>query len=449
MDETILANLNEQQKKAVLHNEGALLVLAGPGSGKTTILTKRIIRLLQESENEKFKILALTFTTKAANEMKERLEASLENDVRRAFIGTFHSFCSDVLKKYGSYIGLNNEFTIYERESDYVHLLIEAIKEEIADGNSENKELIGVFSDEQVLRSNADQLYASISKLKSRLISPENVKDLRIENQKEIGVVYKLYNNKLRANNAVDFADLLFLTHQLFTQKPFISKQYRNNFKYLLIDEAQDTNKAQFELIQAFCGEDYKNLFIVADEDQLIYEWNDARFEYLLQFVKNQQAGILQMFENYRCPKDILTVANRLISININRFSQKQGLHANKHDDNSITLKNFQTPEIEAYEVVKEILKIQNYNETCIIARNKYTLSSFEKELKKNNIPYHIAKNEERFSSLEVQALINILQATFNEEDKLHINQLNVFFKLSSDNISLETDNGTYFMRFI
>lgn len=450
MNDSILSGLNEQQKNAVLHKDGALLVIAGPGSGKTTILTRRISYLLTQTKNEKFKILALTFTTKAANEMKERVEKYVGEDIKRFFIGTFHSFCSDVLRKYGSYIGINNEFTIYEKESDYVQLFIEAIQDELSNEHSVHIQALRRLQDDQFLRSNANKLYSAISRMKSRLISPENIQQVGIEYKEELQVAYQLYNDKLRTNNAVDFADLLFLTYRLFKEKPFISKQYRSVYQYLMIDEAQDTNKAQFELIQTFCGSDYKNVFIVADEDQLIYEWNDARFEYLMQFVKKQDATVLQMFENYRCPREVLIAANRLIRLNINRFDDKKDLNANKlSEENTITITKYSNSIDESLGVVNYIEELEAFNDTCIIARNKYVLNVFEDQLKEQGIPYQLANTDERFSSSEVSMIIHLLQAAFNEEDKHHIRLICNYFGINSEDLMLLTEEGTFFMRLI
>src|SRR5699024_458591 len=170
-------------------------------------------------------------------------------------------------------------------------------------------------------------------RIKNQLKGTEDIPVNSRKYNNKFRLIYKLYNKKLRENTAIDYGDLLFLTYQLFTEKPFIAKQYRRVFKHLLIDEAQDTNKAQFELIKAFCGKDYANIFIVADEDQLIYEWNDAKFEYLLEFVKLYDARTIQMFENYRCPESVLKMANQLIKLNVNRLTSKKDLQANKNND--------------------------------------------------------------------------------------------------------------------
>ncbi|UOF91464.1 UvrD-helicase domain-containing protein [Fodinisporobacter ferrooxydans] len=262
----LLDGLNDQQREAVLHKDGSLLVISGPGSGKTTILTRRIAYLLNESKGETFKILALTFTTKAANEMKERIEKYVGNDVKRLFIGTFHSFCCDVLRKYGSYIGIDNEFTLYENNGEYIQLLIEAIQDELARSDSKYRDILMKFKEDAVLRNSVQGIYAKIIQLKNRLIAPAEIHQVGSNFSEDFRVMYQLYNEKLRANNVVDFADLLFLSCKLFQERPFIGKQYRNVYRYLLIDEAQDTNKAQFELIQALCGREHRNVFVVACE---------------------------------------------------------------------------------------------------------------------------------------------------------------------------------------
>src|SRR5699024_3309641 len=180
----------------------------------------------------------------------------------------------------------------------------------------------------------------------------------------------------------IDFSDLLLLTHQLFKDKPSITNHERNIFNHLLCDKAQDTNKSTFEIIKAFCGDDYENMFIVADEDQLIYEWNDAKFEYLLEFMKIYKARTIQMFENYRCPESILNMANQLIKLNVNRLNNKKDLRANKNNsDNNVSLIQYDTPEIESELITSEIIKTNDFNNTCVIARNRFVLELIEEEL--------------------------------------------------------------------
>lgn len=449
--EKIISDLNEQQKKAVLHKDGVLLVISGPGSGKTTILTRRIAYLLTQSINERFKILALTFTARAANEIRERVKQLVGDEVKRLFIGTFHSFCCDVLRKYGNYIGIRNDFTLYEKEDDYVQLLIEAIQDELSKENSIYKELLLGLREDQLLRSNVKKMHSTIIRLKNRLIPPNQLiqKEQHTRELEKLQVVYQLYNDKLRANNVVDFADLLFLTHKLLTEKTFISRQYRAVYSHLLIDEAQDTNKAQFELIKVFCGKDYQNVFIVADEDQLIYEWNDARFEYLKGFAAMKKATIIQMVKNYRCPKEVLDAANQLIQLNISRIKDKEELEATKMlGEQAIFLTEYDEPKDEALGVVHRIEELNEYDQTCIIARNRFLLERFEQCLKEREIPYHIV-TDSHFFTREVNAIIHLLQATFNEEDRLHIRLLCNYFGINMDDLLLVTDDGTFFMRLI
>ncbi|MEH7223722.1 ATP-dependent helicase [Bacillus sp. JJ1566] len=444
--------LNNQQKEAVLDNSGPLLVIAGPGSGKTHMLTRRIARIISETKEEKFKLLALTFTTKAANEMKERVEHLVGEGVNRLFISTFHGFCFEVLRKYGSYIGLNNEFTIYDQSSDtnnYVEILIEAILEELKKEDTTTYPLLSKYSNRQLLKNDATKLLNGISRLKNQLRTPKNMPANSRVYDESFRLVYRLYDEKLRENNAIDYGDLLLLTYRLFTEKPFVAKQYRRVFKHLLIDEAQDTNKAQFELVKSFCGDDYKNLFIVADEDQLIYEWNDARFEYLLEFVKIYSAKTIQMFENYRCPESVLAMANQLIKLNMNRLDSKKDLRANKYGEReSIVLNKYRYPEEESKDITKKIREINEYNSTCIIARNRFALKRIENDLKNMGIPYNYPSTSERFLSKEAKLTIAVLQSVFNEEDKVYINILCDYFVLNSDDL-FNLKDQTRFTKFI
>src|SRR5690625_2221746 len=391
--EQIKDELNPQQREAVFDDDGPLLVIAGPGSGKTHILTRRIARIITETSGGKFRILALTFTNKAADEMKERVEQLVGDEVDRLFISTFHGFCFEALRKYGSYINLDNNFTIYDQSANtnnYIALLIEAIQDELNEEFSTKNNALSRYKNKQVLKNDASKLLNAIFRLKNRLVTPEDIPHDSRKYDKIFRTVYTLYNKKLRDNNVIDFSDLLLLTYQLFKDKPFIAKQYRKTFKHLLIDEAQDTNKAQFEIIKALCGDNYENIFIVADEDQLIYEWNDARFEYLLEFMKIYKARTVQMFENYRCPESILNMANQLIKLNVNRLNNKKDLRANKNNsDNNVSLTQYDTPEMESESITNEILKVNDFNNTCVIARNRFVLELIEEDLKNKEIPFN------------------------------------------------------------
>ncbi|MYL29881.1 AAA family ATPase [Halobacillus halophilus] len=450
--EFITENLNQQQKQAVIDDSGPLLVIAGPGSGKTHMLTRRIARIILETKGDKFKVLALTFTTKAANEMKERVEQLVGEEVNRLFISTFHGFCFEVLRKYGSYIGLNKEFTIYDNSSttnDYIGILIEAVQEELEREDSTSYYLLSKYEDQQLLRNDAQKYLNGIARMKNQLRGPRDIPKNSKKYDITFQIIYKLYDNKLRSNNAIDYGDLLFLAFKLFKEKPFIAKQYRKVFKHLLIDEAQDTNKAQFQLIKAFCGDNYQNIFIVADEDQLIYEWNDARFEHLLEFVKLYNAKTIQMFENYRCPKPVLQMANQLIKLNVNRLDTKEELRANiDGDGQEVTFNKYEYPEDESVNVTQEISKINEFTSTCIIARNRFVLKRLEKNLKKAGIPYNYPSSNERFLTKEANMTVAILHAAFNEEDKVHINLLCDYFSLNADDL-FNLKDQTLFSSFI
>ncbi|NLJ19449.1 ATP-dependent helicase [Globicatella sulfidifaciens] len=450
--EQIKDELNPQQREAVFDDDGPLLVIAGPGSGKTHILTRRIARIITETSGERFRLLALTFTNKAADEMKERVEQLVGDEVDRLFISTFHGFCFEVLRKYGSYINLDNNFTIYDQSANtnnYIALLIEAIQDELNEEFSTKNNVLSRYENKQVLKNDASKLLNAIFRLKNRLVTPEDIPHDSRKYDKIFRTVYTLYNKKLRDNNVIDFSDLLLLTYQLFKDKPFIAKQYRKTFKHLLIDEAQDTNKAQFEIIKALCGDNYENIFIVADEDQLIYEWNDARFEYLLEFMKIYKARTVQMFENYRCPESILNMANQLIKLNVNRLNNKKDLRANKNNsDNNVSLTQYDTPEMESESITNEILKVNDFNNTCVIARNRFILELIEEDLKNKEIPFNYPSTSERFFTQEVQILIALLYATFNEEDTVNINIVCDYFNLDSEDL-FTIEDQTRFSQFI
>jgi len=420
----ILNGLNLQQLKAVTYDQGPLLVLAGPGAGKTTVLTRRIAYILNKSKGEHFKLLALTFTNKAAKEMKERVEMLVGEELKRVFIGTFHSFSHELIRAYGSYIGISPDFIIYDKPEDIIKLLIDAVRirvEKELKGEIESTVLSEKYKDVSILENTLPGFYYAYIKLKNRLISPLNLSRVGKNYSEDFRLIFKLYDEELRNQSALDFADLILYAHKLLNEKIFIRKQVQTVYKHILIDEGQDTNRAQFELITTICGEDFQGLFIVADEDQLLFEWNDAKFEYLISLKEKYKAEVIQLYESYRCPVQILQVANRLIKHNRIRIETKAELLPRKEEaEDSIEVNFFENQNEEANFVCKKIKELNRYTDTCVISRNRYMLEYTRKKLEALSIPYYMPMGQERFSTREMNLIINLMRLVFNENDKVH-----------------------------
>lgn len=446
----ILDDLNEQQLKAVTYDKGALLVLAGPGAGKTTVLTRRIAYLLNESKGEHFKILALTFTNKAAKEMGERVEELIGDEIKRVFIGTFHSFSNELIKSYGSYIDIPPDFTIYDKSEDLIDLLKDAIrrriKEEKEDINK-SKILSNKFTEPRLIDELVPYYYNNIIKLKNRLIF---YNDSKVNDQnygEDFKLIFKLYNEELKRSSALDFSDLIIYANKLLKDKKYIAKQVRDVNKYILIDEGQDTNKAQFELISTICGDDYKNLFIVADEDQLIFEWNDARFEYLISLVNQYNAQRIQLYESYRCPLYVLEVANKLIKNNKIRISSKEVLKPKKSKDvGSIEVNIFADSNEEAENISIKIKELNDFTNTCVISRNRYLIEAIISKFDDFGIPYYMPMGQERFTTREFDLIINIMRLLFNENDRIHLYNVCKYLNIDNEKI-IDKSNGNTLLK--
>ncbi|MDH4187911.1 MAG: UvrD-helicase domain-containing protein, partial [Nitrospira sp.] len=256
--------LSPIQRKAADWSEGPLLVLAGPGSGKTRVLTCRIAHILDSSQDENFRVLGLTFTNKAADEMRSRVTKYVPGQEGRVFLGTFHSFCADILRQHGTHLNINPNFNIYGQEEDLQAILNDAVDE------AKNKS--------NLVRDIHRKTLPVIQRLKSRLILPEACRN-RFQDPElaeVMGILYPAYEEQLTKRNALDFNSLILKAYQLFARFPAFAKRYRTVYPYICIDEFQDTNEAQYSLLRALTGNEYRNLFIVADDDQIIYQWNGA-----------------------------------------------------------------------------------------------------------------------------------------------------------------------------
>ena len=443
----ILNGLNEQQIKAVTYDQGPLLVLAGPGAGKTTVLARRIAYILSKSRGEHFKVLALTFTNKAAKEMKERVEDLVGEEVKRVFIGTFHSFSHDLIRAYGNYVGLSPDFVIYDTPEDSIKLLIDGVRKRVDNerkGDVEPTILSEKYRDVTIIEETMPDFYSTIIKLKNRSIFHDDLSYVGKMQPEEFGLIYEIYSNELKNASAVDFPDLILYANKLLKEKLFIANQVRKIYKHILIDEGQDTNRAQFELITTICGDYFQNLFIVADEDQLIFEWNDARFEYLVSLIEKYKAETIQLYESYRCPYQVLKVANRLIKHNRIRIETKEELLPKREGtEESIEVNSFENQDEEAYFICNKIKDLDRYANTCVISRNRYILDSLIKKLDEFSIPWYMPMGQERFSSREINLIINLMKLVFNENDKIHWYYIREYFEIDYERIMAEEKEKT------
>ena len=403
-----LTKLTDIQREAVAWENGAMLVLAGPGSGKTQVLTCRIARLLEGGRDKSFRVLALTFTNKAADEMKERVANFVPGLEERANIGTFHSFCGQVLRQHGIHLGIKPDFAIYSQDDDRKAVLEDALKR--------------AGMDAQAVR------YLSlIDRMKTMLIEPKDAQSrvTRTTDAHAIALAYQAYEDELRCLNVLDFNSLIFEAHRLFSNFPAIAVRYRRSYPYWLLDEFQDTNDAQYRLIHAMAGPDFKNVFAVADDDQIIYQWNGASFRQIQRFRADFAPQLIQLPTNYRCPPAIVVAANRLVAYNVQRTEAKKPLVAGKKElklpeYEHIQLRTFDSDEIEAEEIAKEIAarRKNQWGQTTVLARTRALLERMQKALQAEHVPAVIAQRRDDFLSAEVRWLVACLVETVRPLDR-------------------------------
>ena len=301
---TATKHYTPDQQRVIDVNDGVFLVVAPPGSGKTQILVERSIRLLRESAGGSFRILALTFTTRAAEELRDRVAAGVATEWHRMTTCTFHAFALDVLRHYGERIGVSAHVTVFESEDDRIESLAQALSEE---GYG-----LGRGRDEvQLLRD----LLGEISQLKRALVPPEAAPEEEIQGI-DLTVAYEAYRRKLRQLSAVDFDDILALAVSLFSEHPRVARHYRRMYRYVLVDEAQDTSRAQYELLRALLGDEHRNVLMVADADQAIFRFAGSDSKFLRRFEEEFSANRLSLSSNFRCARKIVEGARRLIEHN-------------------------------------------------------------------------------------------------------------------------------------
>jgi DNA helicase II / ATP-dependent DNA helicase PcrA len=410
--EQAINELRDLQRYAVDWQEGPALILAGPGSGKTRVLTTRIARLLQESPNQRFRILALTFTNKAADEMRTRVAALCDNTDDRALVGTFHSFCTDILRQHGAHIDIQTDFTIYSLEDDRREVLRDIIKRDPSLAPAGH-------DDNQILRT--------IDALMSRFATADAAKSLFRD--QTIGAcyaaLYARYEEELRQLNALDFSSLLLQTYRLITTYPAIAERYRKTYRHWLIDEFQDTNRPQYRIIKDLAGTTFKNLFVVADDDQIIFEWNGASYQQLERFRADFNPTQIQLPTNYRCPPSIIAAANQLVTHNNTRTPQKAPLIAAKTTnllpaDQHLRVVTYMTDNDEAIGIADLIHRAGpgTWGNTIVLARIRSLLDKLLQQLNNRAVPAIIAQRRDAFLTPQFQWLQAVLHQVARPLDK-------------------------------
>ena len=409
----------ESQKKAIKWDEGPVIVLAGPGSGKTTVLTERLIRILEESPEESFRVLALTFTNKAASEMAERVSEEVCDKASRVFIGTFHSFCADVLRNHGAYVGIKPDYEIYSSTDD-LNDIVSDLKREYLLIHPESE-----VEDIKIL--NAIQYFE-----KNLCFTDEDL-DVAMPNtiyKADLKWFYKEYLNTLEKNNVMDFDSLVLYAYKLFSTRPSIARIYRSTYRYISIDEFQDTNKSQYMLIKSLAGDTNRNLFVVADDDQVIYGWNGASYKRISEFKKEYHAELIQLNQNFRCPPEVINAANNLIMHNSGRTDGKKPLVAMKDwlgEDTGIRYGHFNNVDEEIDGITQLIEKLQKeYPEEsiCVLARNNFLLDKAYNTAKGHGIECEKSKRKDEFENRYVLWMYLILKLANRRTDEKILEQI-------------------------
>ena len=409
---SIYDTLNEPQREAVYYTEGPLLILAGAGSGKTRVLTHRIAYLIEEKGVNPWNILAITFTNKAAGEMRERVDRLVGFGSESIWVSTFHSMCVRILRRHISLLGYDTNFTIYDAD-DQKTLMKDVCK------------LLQI--DTKIYKERA--LLAAVSHAKNELVTPE---EFRLNSggdfsQRKIAEVYEEYEKQLKANNALDFDDLLIKTVQLFQTQADVLEYYQERFRYIMVDEYQDTNTVQFELVRLLASK-YRNLCVVGDDDQSIYKFRGANIKNILNFEQYfEDAKVIKLEQNYRSTSNILNAANAVIR---NKAGRKdKTLWTDNGDGEKIQFRQFDSAYDEAEYIVDDIRKRvrekeYSYHDNVILYRTNAQSRMFEEKFVTANIPYKIVGGINFYARREIKDLLAYLKTVDNGKDDLAVRRI-------------------------
>ena len=411
---SIYDTLNEQQREAVYHTEGPLLILAGAGSGKTRVLTHRTAYLIEECGVNPYNIMAITFTNKAAGEMRERIDQLVGYGSESIWVSTFHSTCVRILRRHIDRIGFDTNFTIYD--SDDQKTLMKDICKRL---NVDTK----IYKEKSLL--------AAISHAKDELISPEEYATRAAASgdyaKKKQAEIYREYQEALRKNNALDFDDLIVKTVELFRVDAQVLDYYQERFRYIMVDEYQDTNTAQFELVSTLARK-YKNLCVVGDDDQSIYKFRGANIYNILNFEKHfPEAVTIKLEQNYRSTQNILDAANSVIANNVGR--KRKTLWTDNAQGKKIGFRQFETGYEEAEYIAKDIAGCvqsgaYHYGDCAVLYRTNAQSRLFEEKFIVSNIPYKIVGGVNFYARKEVKDLLAYLKTIDNARDDLAVRRI-------------------------
>lgn len=409
---SIYDSLNDMQKEAVYQTEGPVLILAGAGSGKTRVLTHRIAYLIEEKGVNPWNILAITFTNKAAGEMRERVDQLVGFGSESIWVSTFHSACVRILRRFIDRLGYDTNFTIYDTD----------------DQKSLMKEVCRYLQiDTKMYKERA--LLSAISSAKNEMISPEEYR-LDAEgdfSRKKIAEVYAEYEKQLRANNALDFDDLLVKAVQLFQTQPDVLEYYQERFRYIMVDEYQDTNTVQFRLIQILSSK-YRNLCVVGDDDQSIYKFRGANIKNILNFEEEfPDAVVIKLEQNYRSTSTILNAANAVIRNNHGR--KDKTLWTENPEGEKLVCRQFDNAYDEADYIAGAIQKKvkeegASYNECAVLYRTNAQSRMFEERFVSTNIPYKVIGGVNFYARREIKDLLAYLRTIENGRDDLAVRRI-------------------------
>lgn len=409
---SIYDKLNEQQKEGVFTTEGAVLILAGAGSGKTGVLTHRIAHLIDDLGVNSYNILAITFTNKAAKEMKERVDRLVGMGADSAWIMTFHAACVRILRRYICRIGYDNNFTIYDTD-DQKSVIKDILKRKKLDPKQ--------YKDRTIL--------SVISNAKDNLISPDDMYQSSGGNYNTMKTaeIYREYQEQLKKNNAVDFDDIIGLTVKLFNEDKEVLRYYQERFRYIMVDEYQDTNRAQFNLIRLLAG-GYGNLCVVGDDDQSIYKFRGADINNILDFEKYfNDAKIIKLEQNYRSTQKILDVANEVIKNNAGRKDKR--LWTSVKDGTKVIFNVYENGYEEARGIAEDIAHRhlhdrKDYSDFAILYRTNAQSRSLEEKLIEKNIPYRIYGGINFYARREIKDILAYLKTIDNARDDLAVKRI-------------------------
>ena len=427
----ILEGLNDKQYEAVINTEGPCLVIAGAGSGKTKVLTHKIAYLIQEKNVLPWNILAITFTNKAANEMKERIAGLVGDAAKDMWIGTFHSICVRILRKFIDRIGFNSSFIIFDT-SDQKSLVKRCLKE--------------LDIDDKIL-GDKTCLY-EISNAKNEMLEPDNYRakvhgDFKRE---KIANVYELYQKKLKENNAIDFDDIINFTIKILLENPDVLEYYTNKFKYILVDEYQDTNKSQFTLVTMLASK-HGNITAVGDNDQGIYSFRGADITNILNFEKDfPGTKIIKLEQNYRCTGSILNIANEVIKNNEVKYEKKLWTENEEGELPKVYCSDNEYDEgryiVEQIEHLRRQEKYK-YSDFAVLYRMNTQSRAIEDILRREMVPYKIVGGLKFYERKEIKDIISYLRLVQNPSDNISLNRIINEPKRGIGRTSLETVEQT------